>query len=104
MSEFLFLVSILLGFLIGTLLIGNLFYFFFVDLPNIIKIKLNGELSNPIQSSLKIVVPIIIWIGVSILTLYLISNYFSSYLKLFYCGAAISLVFNINTVFKFNKS
>lgn len=103
MSEFLFLVSILLGFLVGTLLTGNLYYFFFITLPNLIKAKLNGELNNPLRSFLGIIFPIIIWITVSVLVLYLISNFFSSYIKLFYCGAFISVVFNINSIFKFNK-
>lgn len=104
MTELFFIISIVMGFLIGTLLIGNLFYFFIVNLPNIIKFKLRGELDSPISEFLKMVFPSFFWITISAVILYLISNYFESYLKLFFCGVGIALFFSLNAIFNLKRN
>lgn len=104
MNELFFVISILMGFLIGTLLLGNLLYFFFVNLPNIVRIKLRGELESPLSELLKIALPSFFWVVLTAFILLLISNYFESYLKLFFCGGAIALLFSLNALLKINGS
>ena len=98
MSELLFALFILLGFLSGTLFAGNLCFLVLIKLPKLIKRKLNSEVIVPIEEFINLIIPIVIWICVAIGLIYLISNYFNIYQKLFYSGIALSIIFCMHTL------
>lgn len=98
MSELLFALFILLGFLSGTLIAGNLFFLFLIKLPNLVKMKLRGDNVIPLDAITDIIAPIIIWILAAIGLIYVISNYFNIYQKLFFSGISISVIFCFHTI------
>lgn len=103
MNEFFFALFILTGFLIGTLLFGHFMFLSFHSLPNVIRLKTDVSISSKILFFLKTILPLGLWLVLaSVLTL-VINNFFSSYLKLFYCEIAISFVFVAVELFKRKK-
>ncbi len=96
MNEHLFALFLLVGFLLGTLLFGHLFYFMSVSLPNLIKNSGNSTFGATLIEMIRKVFPLIIWLIVSVSIVLVINNYFSFYIKLFYCGLAIALIFSVS--------
>ncbi len=96
MNELLFALFLLVGFLLGTLLFGHLFYFMSVSLPNLIKNSGNSTFGATLIEMIRKVFPLIIWLIVSVSLVLVINNYFSFYIKLFYCGLAIALIFSVS--------
>ena len=98
MSELLFALFILLGLLSGTLFAGNLSYLLFIKLPKLIKRKFDGDVVIPLEAFVDILLPVTLWTLVAASLIYLISNYFTIYQKLFYSGIAISIIFCLHTL------
>ena len=95
MNELLFALFILVGFLSGMLLFGHLFYFSLYSFPAIINLTSDETLGSTILELAKRVYPAIIWLIVSIALIIAINKFFTFYIKLFYCGLAISLIFTL---------
>jgi len=96
MNELLFALFLLVGFLLGTLLFGHLFYFLSISLPNLVKNSGNSTFGATFIEMIRKVFPLLIWIIVSVSLVLVINNYFSFYIKLFYCGLAIALIFSVS--------
>ena len=103
MNEFFFALFILTGFLIGTLLFGHLLYFSLYSLPNLINAKPDEAISASLIQFLKRIFPLALWATITLALIIIINNFFSSYLKLFYCGLAISFIFAASEIFRKNK-
>ena len=95
MNELLFALFILVGFLSGMLLFGHTFYFSIYSFPVILKITGDDSLSSTITELVKKVYPAVIWLLVTIALIVLVNKFFTFYIKLFYCGLAIALIFTL---------
>lgn len=96
MNELLFALFLLVGFLLGTLLFGHLFYFSVISLPNLVKNSAGASLGSTFVELVRKIIPLIIWLAVSVSLVLVINNFFSFYIKLFYCGLAIALIFSVS--------
>ena len=96
MNELLFALFLLVGFLLGTLFFGHLFYFSVISLPNLVKNSAGSSLGSTFVELVRKIFPLIIWLTVSVTLVLVINNYFPFYIKLFYCGLAISLIFSVS--------
>ena len=104
MNELLFALFILVGFLSGMLLFGHMFYFSLYSFPAILKLTSNETLSSTMLELAKKVYPTVIWLLVTIALIIAINKFFTFYIKLFYCGLAISLVFTLGELPNRNSS
>ena len=95
MNELLFALFIIVGFLNGMLLFGHMFYFSLFSFPTILKVTGDDTLSSTITELVKKVYPTVIWLLVTIALIIVINKFFTFYIKLFYCGLAISLIFTL---------
>ena len=95
MNELLFALFIIVGFLNGMLLFGHLFYFSLFSFPTILKVTGDDTLGSTIAELVKKVYPTVIWLLVTIVLIIVINKFFTFYIKLFYCGLAISLIFMV---------
>ena len=93
MNELLFALFIIVGFLNGMLLFGHMFYFSLYSFPTILKVTGDDTLGSTISELVKKVYPTLIWLLVTIVLIIVINKFFTFYIKLFYCGLAISLIF-----------
>ena len=96
MNELLFALFLLAGFLLGTLIFGHLFYFTAVSLPGLVKNSGTGTFGSTLIETFRKILPLIIWAAVSVCLVLVINNYFPFYIKLFYCGLAISFIFSVS--------
>ena len=96
MNELLFALFLLAGFLLGTLLFGHLFYFTAISLPNLVKNSGSSTFGAILTEMIRKIFPLLIWIAVSVGLVLMINNYFPFYIKLFYCGLAIALIFSVS--------
>jgi len=96
MNELLFALFLLAGFLLGTLFFGHLFYFTAISLPNLIRNSGNSTFGETLIEMIRKVIPLLIWIALSVGLVMVINNYFSFYIKLFYCGLAIAFIFSVS--------
>jgi len=96
MNELLFALFLLAGFLLGTLLFGHLFYFTTISLPNLVKNSGGSTIGAKLIEMIRKVIPLLIWIALSVGLIMVINNYFSFYIKLFYCGLAIAFIFSVS--------
>ena len=96
MNELLFAIFLLAGFLLGTLLFGHLFYFTTISLPNLVRNRAESTFGATLFEMIRKVIPLFIWIVLSVGLILVINNYFSFYIKLFYCGLAIALIFTVS--------
>ncbi len=96
MNELLFALFLLAGFLLGTLLFGHLFYFTAISLPNLVKNSGSSTFGAILIEMTRKIFPLLVWIAVSASLVLMINNYFPFYIKLFYCGLAIALIFSIS--------
>lgn len=104
MNELLFALFILVGFLNGMLLFGHMFYFTLYSFPAIIKLTSDDSLGSTITELVKKVYPAVIWLLVTIVLIIVINKFFDFYIKLFYCGLAISLIFTLGELLNRNSS
>ena len=93
MNELLFALFILVGFLNGMLFFGHLFFFSLYSFPTIIKLTSDDTLSSTVTEIVKRIYPVVIWLVVTLGLIIVINKFFTFYIKLFYCGLAISLIF-----------
>ena len=93
MNELLFALFILVGFLNGMLFFGHLFFFSLYSFPTIIKLTSDDTLSSTVTEIVKKIYPVVIWLVVTLGLIIVINKFFTFYIKLFYCGLAISLIF-----------
>lgn len=96
MNELLFALFLMAGFLLGTLLFGHLFYFTAISLPNLVKNSGSSTFGATVIEMMRKVFPLLIWIVLSVSLVLVINNYFSFYIKLFYCGLAIAFIFSVS--------
>lgn len=93
MNELLFAIFIITGFLLGTVLLGNLLYYSIYSLPRFISLKLQGNLKSPIPVFFKITYPLLMWLIITVLAVFIVFYFFSPYSKMFLSGTMISLIF-----------
>lgn len=96
MNELLFALFLLVGFLLGTLLFGHLFYCATVSLPGLLKNSSTGSFGSTLIETFRKILPLIVWLTVSVCLVLVINNYFPFYIKLFYCGLAIAFIFSVS--------
>jgi len=104
MNELLFALFMLVGFLNGILLFGHIFYFSLYSLPIIINLTSDESFGSTIVELIKKVYPAVIWLIVTIALIILINKFFTFYIKLFYCGLAISLIFTLGELLNRNSN
>lgn len=97
MNELLFALFLLVGFLLGTLLFGHLFYFSTISFPNIIRNSGGISVGSTFLELGRKIFPLLLWIVVSLSLVLVINKYFPFYIKLFICGLAIALIFTIGS-------
>lgn len=93
MSEFLFAFFIITGFLLGTVLFGNLLYYSIHLLPKYISLKINRNLKSPVPVFIRITYPVLLWLLSAIVSVLIIYRFFNTYYWMFISGMVISLVF-----------
>jgi len=91
MNELLFALFLLAGFLLGTLFFGHLFYFAAISLPNLVRNSGNSTFGETLIEMIRKVI-----LALSVGLVMVINNYFSFYIKLFYCGLAIAFIFSVS--------
>lgn len=104
MNELLFALFILVGFLSGMLLFGHMFYFSLYSFPAILNLTSDQSLGVTIIELAKKVYPALIWLVVTIILVIAINKFFTFYIKLFYCGLAISLIFTLGELLNRNSN
>ena len=103
MNELFFALFILAGFLNGMLLFGHMFYFSLYSFPIILKATSDDSPGATITESVKKIYPTVIWLIVIIASIHIINKFFIVYIKLFYCGLAISFIFTVGELLKRNR-
>jgi|GEM_PF-4633944 len=93
MSELLFALFIISGFLLGTVVLGNLLYYSIYSLPRFISLKLHGNLKSPLPVFFKITYPLMMWLIITVSAVFVVFYFFSPYSKMFLSGTMISLIF-----------
>ena len=103
MNEILFALFILVGFLSGSLLFGHAFYFSIYSLPSLMQVGSNDTVGSAFLDLIRKIYPLVLWLLITGIITFLINKYFNFYIKLFYCGLAISLIFTVGELLNRNK-
>lgn len=103
MNEFLIILFIVTGFLLGTVLFGNLFHFLLNTLPEFSS-GTREDLKSSISILLNLIQPLMLWTLASGAAFIIVNYFFSSYMHLFISGAIISIVFIFIDMIKNNYS
>ena len=95
--EFLLLILfVLLGFLLGTFILGNFFFLVFMKLPQLLR----AEPKTPVRTLGHFFLEMLGWILMLTALVFLFRKYLPGHQALFYCGICVALAFHVGTLLK----
>ena len=99
MGMVLLILSVLVGFFLGTYIIGNFLLLVFMELPGVFR-SCFGE--SPQRSSLKELLHLLLetigWFLLLLSLVFLVEKYLPGYQKIFLCGICVSFAFHLQTL------
>ncbi len=96
--EFLLLILfVLLGFLLGTFILGNFFFLVFMKLPQLMR----AEPKTPVRTLGHFFLETFGWILLLAALVFLFRKYLPGHEVLFYCGICVALAFHVGSLLKF---
>lgn len=95
--EFLLLILfVLLGFFLGTLILGNFFFLVFMKLPHL----LGAESKTPVRTLVHFFLETFGWLLMLVALVFLFRKYLPGHQVLFYCGICVALAFHAGTLLR----
>lgn len=94
MEFVLLILFVLLGFLLGTLMLGNFFSLAFLKLPGLF----TATPKTPVRLLVHFTMETLGWCLALVSIVFLVNKYLADYQLLFYCGICISLAFHVGTL------
>lgn len=98
MELLLLILFVLLGFFVGTYILGTFFSLVFVQLPDVFRSRARGSSEVPVQRLAHLVLETVGWFLLLLSLIFLVNKYLADYQKLFLCGIYVALAFHVGTL------